>query len=404
VIPEVSKKTTREGKADFRLTQRLRPAAASHALSADHIAIERYLTLSIAGLPQFFTGTHGAHTARLQNGGVRTEGQNLRYEAISALGIACLDPAVQRGLLGGRTAHDLARSAADEAGRARDHGAAALGAWAVAEVGNEVSCNLVDRLQSLMNDPAPIETVVCAWALSAALASPESPAASALRDAAALRLLTGCGRHGLFPHLLPLRAGGRLRAHVGCFADQVYPIQALARLHVTTGQPGALDAANACAAQICRLQGLAGQWWWHYDVRTGAVVEGYPVYSVHQHAMAPMALFDLAEAGGRDFSGPVSRGLRWIENHPEAPASNLIDAEHGLIWRKIARGDSGKIVRKVAAAVTAVIPNSKLPGVDTLFPPASVDYECRPYELGWMLYAWLRGMPQRSVADERTAA
>ena len=26
-----------------------------------------------------------------------------------------------------------------------------------------------------------------------------------------------------------------------------------------------------------------------------------------------------------------------------------------------------------------------------LFPPVRVDYECRPYELGWLLYAWLAG-------------
>jgi hypothetical protein len=26
-----------------------------------------------------------------------------------------------------------------------------------------------------------------------------------------------------------------------------------------------------------------------------------------------------------------------------------------------------------------------------LFPPTTVDYECRPYELGWLMYAWLGG-------------
>ena len=30
-----------------------------------------------------------------------------------------------------------------------------------------------------------------------------------------------------------------------------------------------------------------------------------------------------------------------------------------------------------------------LPSMNLLLPPSSVDYECRPYELGWLLYAWL---------------
>ena len=34
------------------------------------------------------------------------------------------------------------------------------------------------------------------------------------------------------------------------------------------------------------------------DVRTGRVIEGYPVYAIHQDAMGPMALFALEDACG----------------------------------------------------------------------------------------------------------
>jgi hypothetical protein len=27
--------------------------------------------------------------------------------------------------------------------------------------------------------------------------------------------------------------------------------------------------------------------------------------------------------------------------------------------------------------------------LDRMFPPGVVDHECRPYELGWLLVAWL---------------
>jgi hypothetical protein len=193
---------------------------------------------------------------------------------------------------------------------------------------------------------------------------------------------------GTFPHALPRHSLGQLRAHVGCFADQVYPIQALARHHAVTGDPDSLRAADRCAARIVQLQGPAGQWWWHYDVRTGDVVEGYPVYSVHQHAMAPMALFDLAEAGGTDHSGAISAGLSWLADHPEVSAP-LLDAPSGAIWRKVGRREPRKAVRKIRSVTTAASPRLRLGLLDRVFPPTRIDYECRPYELGWLLYAWL---------------
>ncbi len=102
------------------------------------------------------------------------------------------------------------------------------------------------------------------------------------------------------------------------------------------------------AAAICRAQGADGQWWWHYDARTGGTVEGYPVYSVHQHAMAPMALLDLADAGGPCHLGNISRGLRWLDGPPETGERLVLD-DPPVTWRKVARGDRGKAVRGLRA-------------------------------------------------------
>ena len=157
-------------------------------------------------------------------------------------------------------------------------------------------------------------------------------------------------------------------------------------------------AAEACAARICKLQGIAGQWWWHYDTRNGSIVEGYPVYSVHQHAMAPMALLDLREAGGADHSDAVARGLGWLEEHPEVSVP-LVSHENNVIWRKAARREPKKAVRAISAMTTALRPGLLLPGLDAIFPPCEVDYECRPYELGWLLYAWLSGGALTKLRD-----
>jgi hypothetical protein len=182
----------------------------------------------------------------------------------------------------------------------------------------------------------------------------------------------------------------RYRRNVGCFGDQVYPIQALARLHASADDPVSLAAAEKCAERLCQLQGPAGQWWWHYDARTGGMVEGYPLYTVHQHAMAPMALFDLAEAGGEVDLDAIRRGLGWLVAAPEVSDALILDRP-GLTVRKVARRDPGKLVRGLRAVAAKVRPGTELPALDRLRPPAAVDRECRPYELGWLLDCWLSG-------------
>ena len=167
-------------------------------------------------------------------------------------------------------------------------------------------------------------------------------------------------------------------------------MQALARAAARTGNRDWLAAANRTAARICELQGDHGQWWWHYDDRDGNVVEAFPVYSVHQHAMAPMVLFDLWEAGGDDHRGEIDRGVRWLDTHPEV-VEELVSERSGLVWRKVGRREPPKAARAVHAATTAVRPGTRVPGLDRVLPPAVVDHECRPYELGWLLYAWLPG-------------
>src|SRR5437660_681979 len=71
------------------------------------------------------------------------------------------------------------------------------------------------------------------------------------------------------------------------------------------------------ARATCQTQGDAGQWWWHYDYRTGRLLEGYPVYAVHQDSMAPMALFAAARVAGRHFDDAIGIGLDWLCAAPE---------------------------------------------------------------------------------------
>jgi hypothetical protein len=249
---------------------------------------------------------------------------------------------------------------------------------------------LFDRITQEIKSAGVQPTVDYAWALTALLAARKFREVDAVSEQAAERLLAAQGGGGIFPHRLPAQALGRHRAHVACYADQVYPIQALAQYFSVTADHRAVDAANACASRIVGLQGSAGQWWWHYDVRTGTVLEGFPVYSVHQHAMGPMALFDLLEAGGDDHRAAIALGLSWLDTHPET-RDQLLDPATGVVWRKVGRHEPRKAVRSIRSLSTAVSPGLRLGLLDRLFPPGVIDYVCRPYELGWLLYAWLSG-------------
>jgi hypothetical protein len=111
------------------------------------------------------------------------------------------------------------------------------------------------------------------------------------------------------------------------------------------------------------------------------------VYSVHQHAMAPMALMDLVDAGGADHADAIHRGVRWLTTHPEA-LEELVDLRFDVVWRKVGRREPAKAVRKLMSVSTAIRPDWTPPGLDRIFPANVVDHECRPYELGWLLYAW----------------
>ena len=380
-----------QGKTDLFFQDGLGPdrlrRVAVHSVNARQ-HLDHLIGLAKCGLPLYEEAGRFSHTLRSAGRSFRVDGDNLRYAAIAALGIGCVETSEQYVVLGGRTAVDQAILTAQRANTSPDLGAVALAAWAAAEVASHYAGDLFQRLRHAAMSDEGLETVVCAWALTAALAAQRLEDTVELVTIAADRLRIGQASSGLFPHVLADKPLPRYRRHVGCFADQVYPIQALARLSSNLDAQWALSAAEACARRISECQGDAGQWWWHYDIRTGKVLERYPVYSVHQHAMAPMALLELHAAGGADRIQHILRGLQWLYQRPETEAA-LVSDQHHVIWRKVGRREFAKIVRRGAAILTALQPNIRFVGVDLMFPPNRIDYECRPYELSWLLYAWL---------------
>jgi hypothetical protein len=208
------------------------------------------------------------------------------------------------------------------------------------------------------------------------------------------RLEKNQGESGFFGHLSTKSSvAGRLRGRIGSFADQVYPIYAISKFARALEVQDSLGRALKCADAICRAQGELGQWWWLYDSRSGRVSSRYPVYAVHQHGMAPMALFAVEEASGESFSPFVYRGLGWI-NRNELGV-DMRDPGQNLIWRCILPEISQKKYWEIASNLM----RSK--NDDAPAGSLKVLYEQRPYEYGWLLYAFARKAEGEPVLSEQ---
>lgn len=325
-----------------------------------------------------------------EHGRLVQAGVSPRYTAITVIGLADEPRDVTDAVLGGHSVHEVCQQLTATVPKMRNLGDVALTLWAIRAAGASGSDVAERRLLELSPVTDPHPTVEVAWALVAACFS-ENAEVAALRKPLADRLIAAAHPMSqLYPHLLGMQQAGR--SHVSCYADLVYPIHALSTYAESTGDRRALDTASRSADRLVALQGSDGQWWWHYDYRTGAVVERFPVYAIHQDAMGPMALFALRKAGGPDHRAAVARGVQWLASAPELGGGSLVDRERSIIWRKVARREPGKLSRYLNAGASALHPALRAPGLDTLFPPQAIDYEDRPYHLGWMLYAWSRRM------------
>ena len=188
---------------------------------------------------------------------------------------------------------------------------------------------------------------------------------------------------GFFGHLSTTGSlAGMARGRTGSFADQVYPIYGLAQFAKAYENEDAAQRALQCARGLCHLQGKSGQWWWHYDAPGGRVADGYPVFSVHQHAMGPMTLFGLGEVVHEDFSSSIYKGLRWINRENELNFE-MEDPANGVIWRCIYRSKRS-LARYAKASLGFYSEKVEHDRAEDL----KIMYECRPYELGWLLYAF----------------
>jgi hypothetical protein len=314
------------------------------------------------------------------------------YSAITAVGLASDDPAGPWSPSLQSTADTLVSRAWT---KSLDTAAVATTVWLLVLLRDQRAGDLLDLLASGLT-PRRSSSMQLGLVLTAAAAVLEAASATAARSNLATAthdelLRRFEDRAQLFRGTAGAqRPRQAVRKNLTSFASQVYPMHGLAEFARVTGRTVPRQASRA-AATLVDAQGPLGQWWWIYSTRNGSVLDGYPVYSVHQHGMAFMALAPLEGLGGPSYRRELARGVEWLFGDNELRRS-LVDDERRSIARCLQRrgadadGPSGMSPAQWRRVVWASW--GLRPPVGTHDGgPFELLEEARPYELGWLLYA-----------------
>ena len=309
--------------------------------------------------------------------GLEPVGSSLRYTLICLLGLqraqaAGLAVPIEPGEL-----RDAAMERIDDPEMTA--GDLALLMWADSRAGMSAIDAIAFRLHKRLGADIPdLEGLELSWLLIGA----SEAGAYELGDRALERQLERAGTPGrLFKH----RDAGR-RARFPNFATQIYGVLALA-VAARNGHASdrALAAARRVAGRLLELQRPDGGWPWIFDAHRGAVVEPYEVYSVHQDAMAPMALLELSEVTGEDkFRDAALRGVEWVFGRNDL-GRPMLDRDAGILYRSIRRKRGFDRAMLYANTATSSLGRAALAGIAG---PLEINATDRPYHLGWILEAW----------------
>ena len=257
--------------------------------------------------------------------------------------------------------------------------------WVESRAGTGATERLVASLDDSLrlHDGLPArEGLELAWIVTGlALAAGESEAARTQLRPALDQLLANQASSGLFRHF----GAPGVRRRFPNFATEIYSVLALTEVARQGLDERALPAARKAADRLLELQLPDGGWPWLYDAQRGDVVERYEVYSVHQHGMAPMTLFELTEVSGDErYAAAAHRGVPWMFGANEL-GENMAPLERGMTYRSIRRRRPLDRLWLYANTALAGRLGRQRKGAGRML---EINRTCRPYELGWLVEAW----------------
>lgn len=311
-------------------------------------------------------------------GSPELRGVSPRYTLMVALGF---ERAGRAGLELSTTAAELADVIlADQS--ALTLGDRGLLLWLLSRLGDDRADGVISGLGSVRaEDLVGLEGMEIGWLVTgAAVAVGAGRSAQRLLDVVLDSLWSRrAAASPLFHHM-----GAGKRALLPNFATQIYSVLALAEVARATDDQKAIAAAQDLADLLIESRDSDFGWPWLFHAERGTVVERYQVYSVHQDAMAPMALFAVSEVTGDDrYAKAGAEGLEWCYGRNEL-SFHFYDPANRFAHRAIRR--KGAADRAELWANTALGLAGARQRLDV--GPRTINATCRPYHLGWVLEAW----------------
>jgi hypothetical protein len=335
----------------------------------------------------------------LDAGTWRNEGVSVRYSAIALLGLLEADrkgwphvlPAERIALELHRRHRDV-----DNIGDAGLIVEALAGSVRRGLIARERLVEAADHALLLVrNDGAAKHRVVGsmehAWMLMGLLACREHGFESGSHEAAleqvhADLLLNFNERSSLFSFSRKQRAGRPPKLkRLSFFAEQIYGILALSSYYEATGEQSALRRACSCADAIISFQTAAGGWPWRYHAPRGTLAEVYPLFSVHQDGMAPLALARLESLGAGRYLSKAFKGILWLDGRNEFRRP-VFDESRDIVWRGVRRKGPFALISELNKTCALINVRSHR-YTDRAAPILEFIPEVRSYHLGWILCA-----------------
>jgi hypothetical protein len=190
-----------------------------------------------------------------------------------------------------------------------------------------------------------------------------------------------------------------LRRWFGSFATQTYLTLACYAYGEFANNASAIEMANVAARKLIARQGPNGEWPWFFHVPSATVVDFYEIYSVHQYGMAPAFLEYAERHGVTEARGALIKGFGWVLGENSLRRPMLIPKLHLSIRSQVRKGELHTKAFRIGRAVC----NGLLHRASGLIDPGSVElrFECRSYELGWILWSFGQRTDLPELTDHR---
>jgi hypothetical protein len=353
--------------------------------------IDELVRISIRGLNDLFIQEKEEFAEKkiLQNNALIYEGTNTRYTLICLIGLhKAVNHDIEISITKKIDLNTILNKQIEKLHHYVSVGDIGLLIWATALISPEEIASLIPKINfnnilTSYSDAKLKTTMELSWLLTGILiASAFNEAFNKSVGSLPLELFkiirNNYGGKGIFKHQSNESFIGKLRGNISTFADQVYPIYAFVLFSHKFENEEALLIAEQTALKLCELQGKNGEWMWHYNSDNGKVLSDYPVYSVHQDAMAPIALYAIQKATNKSYEKYIFKGLDWLSEN--ILNFDMVSKEHNTIWRGIIPDNNYRKIRTFFS-IRGFSTNNE-------FKNLKIWKECWSYHLGWLLYAY----------------